>query len=225
MPAYPPISKQGYEAICKYLDQALAHARDPNQPEPDTSLLLIGLPQGSILSITPDLGLQVKDTGEEGQLRTPRNFDPPAIALIRLLLAGGGSTGLNRKDMNTPNRKDYPHVRWSDAHKNWKISLLRLIADTLPGNQTPAASDHYSLRRADIPEHSAHRSSIDFTLDGQPTKSPYLGRRDAIGLALRVLSRNCHRLEFDLPTSQLEQRIRQALALLDLLPLRSADVK
>jgi hypothetical protein len=71
MPAYPPISKEGYEAICKYLDQALAHARDPNQPEPDTSLLLIGLPQGSILNITPDLGLQVRDTGEEGELEHP----------------------------------------------------------------------------------------------------------------------------------------------------------
>lgn len=218
-PAYPPISQQGYEAACLYLDQALAHAADPSKPEANTSLLSIGLPQGSIMAITPQFGVQVRDTGLEGHLRNPRHVDPEMILVVRLLLLPGGSIGLNRKNMNRPNRKDYPHLRWSLKGVETKIPLSRLIADTQPGYQTPIGRDHYSLRRADLPAQPLHVSSTDLTRSGRPTKTPHLGRADAIRSACELLELNAHRLTSPITPIELRRQLIQAFALLDARPL------
>lgn len=221
MSAYPPISREGYEAVCTYLDQALAHEADPSRRIADTALLRVGLPQGSILNITSQLGIQVRDTSHEGLLRNPRLVDPETVVLIRLLLLSGGSMGLNRKNMHQPNRKDYPHLRWCVEGVDWKIPLLRLVADTQRGFQTPSAENHYSLRRADIPDHQTHRPSYEFTREGLPTKSPHFDRSDAIALAVRLLMQNAHRLDFAVTPDELHRRISQTLKLLDRRPLKA----
>ncbi|MFT4119745.1 hypothetical protein [Bradyrhizobium sp.] len=218
MPAYPPISKAGYEALCSYLDQDQAYWADPSKPDP--SLLWVGIPQGSILALTPALGIQVKDTGPEGALRSPRHVDPETVVAIRLLLLAGGSFGLNRKNMDQPSRKDYPHLRWCIAGQDYKVPLLRLIADTQAGYQTSSGENHYYLRRADIPDREAHRPSFDLTQEGKPTKSPYLDRDDAIDLACRLLCQNADKLDFKVTPEELRRRIAQAFALLDNRPLK-----
>lgn len=223
MPAYPPISKEGYEALCTYLDQALAHWRDPSKPEPDPALLFVGIPQGSILALTPDLGIQVKDTGSKGVLRSPRHVDPETVVAVRLLLLAGGSFGLNRKNMDQPGRKDYPHLRWCIAGQDYKVPLLRLIADTQAGHQTPSGDNHYYLRRADIPDREVHRSSSSLTREGKPTKAPYLDRDDAIDLACRLLCQNANRIDFEVTPEELRRRIAQAFALLDRRPLKRSE--
>lgn len=220
MPAYPPISREGYQALCTHLDQAQARWADPSKPEPDLALLWVGIPQGSILALTPELGIQVKDTGPEGALRSPRHVDPETVVAVRLLLLAGGSLGLNRKNMDQPGRKDYPHLRWSIAGQDYKVPLLRLIADTQAGHQTPSGDNHYYLRRADIPDREAHRSSSDLTREGKPTKSPYLDRDDAIDLACRLLCQNADKLDFKVTPEELRRRIAQAFALLDGRPLK-----
>lgn len=221
MPAYPPISREGYVALCTYLDQALAHREDQSKPKPDMGLLWVGVPQGSILAITSELGIQVKDTGAEGHLRSPRHVDPEAIVAIRLLLLAGGSFGLNRKDMHQPNRKDYPHLRWCIGGQDYKVPLLRLIADTQTGHQTPSGENHYYLRRWDLPSRATHRTSADLTQGGKPTKYPHLGRGDATALACRLLEQNTHKLDFDITPAELHCRLEQAFSLLDDRPLKS----
>lgn len=221
MPAYPPISKAGYVALCTYLDQAIAHQEDPSKQKPDIALLWVGVPQGSILAITPELGIQVKDTGAGGQLRSPRHVDPEAIVAIRLLLLAGGSFGLNRKDMHQPNRKDYPHLRWCIKGQDYKIPLLRLIADTQAGHQTPSGENHYYLRRLDLPSRERHRTSADLTQGGKPTKYPHLSRDDAIAIACRLLEQNTHKLDFNITPTELRRRLEQALSLLDARSLKS----
>lgn len=220
MPAYPTISREGYEALCTYLDTAQAHWTDPSRPEPDLSLLWVGVPQGSILALTPELGIRVKDTGPEGALRSPRHVDPETVVASRLLLLAGGSFGLNRKEMDQPSRKDYPHLRWCIAGRDYKVPLLRLIADTQVGHQTPSGENHYFLRRADIPNREVHRSSSDLTQEDKPTKYPYLGRDDASDLACRLLRQNADRLDFKVTPEELRRRIAQAFALLDSRPLK-----
>lgn len=222
MSAYPPISKEGYEALCSHLDRAQAHWADPSKPEPDLTLLSVGMPQGSILALTPNLGIQVKDTGPEGLLRSPRHVDPETVVAVRLLLLAGGSFGLNRKNMDQPSRKDYPHLRWCIAGQDYKVPLLRLIADTHAGYQTPSGDNHYYLRRADIPDREVHRSSSDLTQEGRPTKSPYLDRDDAIDLACRLLNQNARRLAFKVMPKELRRRISQAFVLLDARPLKTS---
>ena len=220
MPAYPPISKEGYEALCTYLDQAQAHWADPSKPHPHLTLLWVGIPQGSILAVTPELGIQVKDTGSEGALRSPRHVDPETVVAVRLLLLAGGSFGLNRKNMDQPSRKDYPHLRWCIAGQDYKVPLLRLIADTQAGYQTPSGENHYYLLRADIPGRQVHPSSSDLTQEGKPTRSPYLNRDDAIDLACRLLCQNADKLDFKVTPEELRRRIAQAFALLDNRPLK-----
>jgi hypothetical protein len=221
MLAYPPISREGYGALCTYLDQDLAHRKDPSNPEPDITLLWVGIPQGSILAITPTLGIQVKDTGPEGVLRRPRHVDPETVVAIRLLLLAGGSCGLNRKNMNQPNRKDYPHLRWCIDGQDYKVPLLRLIADTQAGYQTPSGEDHHYMRREDLPDRKMHRSSSDLTREGKPTRSPYLDRDTTIVLACQLLNQNADRLDFKVTPKELRRRIAQAFALLDRRPLKS----
>lgn len=225
MPTYPPISKDGYEAMCSYLDQAQARWVDPSRPEPDLTLLWVGIPQGSILAIAPELGIQVKDTSPGGTLRSPRHVDPETVVAVRLLLLAGGSLGLNRKEMDRPIRRDYPHLRWCIAGQDYKVHLLRLIADTQAGHQTPSGENHYSLRRADIPDREAHRPSSNLTLEGKPTKSPYLDRDDAIDLACRLLDQNVDKLDFKVTPEELRRRTAQAFALLDGRPLKGSPSK
>lgn len=220
MPAYPPISKEGYEALCTYLDQAQAHRENPPKPEPDRSLLWVGIPQGSIMALTPELGIQVKGTGPEGVLRSPRYVDPETVVAVRLLLLPGGSVGLNRKKMDQPGRRDYPHLRWCIDGQDYKVPLLRLIADTQAGYQTPSGDNHYYLRRADIPDREVHPSSSDLTGSGKPTKSPYLDRAYAIDLACRLLRQNANRIDFNVTPEELRRRVAQAFDLLDQHPLK-----
>lgn len=220
MPAYPPISKEGYEALCTYLDQDQARWEDPSNHEPDTTLLWVGMPQGSLIAITPELGIQVKDTGPEGMLRSPRYVDPETIVGSRLLLAPGGSCGLNRKNMNQPNRKDYLHMRWCIGGQDFKVPLARVIADTQAGCQTPSGENHYYMRREDLPDRKTHRSSLDLTREGNPTKYPRLGRDAAIDLACRLLVQNRGRLDFKVTPQELRRRISQSFALLDRRPLK-----
>lgn len=162
----------------------------------------------------------MKDTGPEGALRSPRHVDPETVVASRLLLLAGGSFGLNRKEMDQPSRKDYPHLRWCIAGQDYKVPLLRLIADTRAGYQTPSGENHYYLRRADIPDREVHRSSSDLTQEGKPTKSPYLDRDDAIALACRLLCQNADKLDFKVTPEELRRRIAQAFVLLDGRPLK-----
>lgn len=220
MPAFPPISKEGYLAVCGYIDQALAHAKDPAAPKPNTDLLLLAQPQGSILEITADFAIRVGDTSVANGLRSPRYLDPEGLAVLRLLLLPGGSVGLNRKNMDRPNRRDYPHYRAIEDGADRKIPIARIIADTQPGYQTPFADNHLVLRRAEMPARRFHKSSRMLTLDGMPTKSPHLGRQDAIELAVQLLERNAHRIDFSITGPELRRRLEQALYLLDLRPLK-----
>lgn len=101
------------------------------------------------------------------------------------------------------------------------MPLLRLIADTQAGFQTPSGENHYYLRRADIPDREVHRSSSDLTQqEGRPTKSPYLDRDYAIDVACRLLCQNAHRLDIKVTASGLRRRIAQAFVLLDSRPLK-----
>lgn len=229
-PAYPPMSQEGFAAVKEYITQAIAYRNGTRDQPPDEALLRVGVPQGSILNITPSLGIQVRDTAN-GDLRTPREFDPEAVAIIRLILLAGGSMGLNRKETNKPNRADYPHVRGRIDTKEFKrngrkrrelkVHLLRVIADTKPGRQTPESGNHYSLRRRDIPGPEMHRSSRKLTRDGKPTKPSYLGRAAAIKLATGLLRKNAHRLSFSIMEIELRNLLREAFKLLDLRPLKT----
>ncbi len=217
---YPTISEAAYLAVKQWLKEARQYAQGENSTPPNDALLRVGLPQGSILAITRDWGLQVRDTATSGDLRSPRWLDPAAVALIRLLLAGGGSIGLNRKNMHRPNRKDYLHVRVTLKGRNNKVPLLRIITDTPAGYQTPAADDHCSYRRADLSEHAEHYSSHVMVEQGLPTKHPHLGRREAINLAISQLRKSEHRKSFNLSEEELRAKINDALVLLDMIALK-----
>jgi hypothetical protein len=173
----------------------------------------------------------VRDTAN-GRLRTPREFDAEAVAIIRLILLAGGSMGLNRKETSKPNRADYPHVRGRidtkeprrkglKKKKELKVHLLRVIADTRPGRQTPESINHYSLRRGDIPGPEMHKSSRKLTREGKPTKASYLGRAAAIKLATGLLRKNARRLDFSITEIELRNLLREAFRLLDLRPLKT----
>lgn len=131
--------------------------------------------------------------------------------------------GLNRKEMNRSNRADYAHVRGMVDGQEYKVPLLRVVADTRPGQQTPESDNHHSLRRADIPGPDMHRSSCGLTLEGRPTKWPHLGRDDAIKLAMGLLRQNSNRLAFSITEIELRNLLREAFRLLDLRPLKSRN--
>lgn len=214
------MSKEGYDGLRKYLKAAIEHDADPNAPAPDIELLRQGLSQGSILAITFDLGIQVKDTGEEGGLRSPRLLDALGIALVRALTLAGGSVGLNRKNMDMPGRRDYLHYRAMVDGQDFKVPMLRIIADTQPGYQTPSAANHLSYRREDLPAHTQHVSSRQLTVDGLPTKSPYRGREFALQMALHSFDANRNKLGFEITKSEYTDLLETIFSLLDKLPLK-----
>lgn len=222
-PAYPPISKEGCDGLKQYVAAALRHAANPNRPAPDPELLRQGLPQGSIRDITPDLGIRLRDTAKKNGLRSPRLMDPLGLALARALVLPGGSLGLNRKNMGKANRLDYPHYRASINGKNPKIPLRRIIADTQAGYQTASPDDHRSCRRRDQPAHAQHLSSQQLTREGRPTKSPYMGREQAVRMALHRFDKNRHKLAFDMSRAEYLRLLRNIFKLLDMIPLKEAD--
>jgi hypothetical protein len=216
---YPPISEEGYRALQQWLREAHLYVREMTPSPPDDGLLRVGLPQGSIVTITLEGGLLVRDTATLG-LRSPRWLDPPALALVRLLLAGGGSVGLNRKNMHRPDRKDYLHVRATLDGRDYKVPVLRIIADTPVGYQTPAANDHCSYRRGDLPQPAVHHASLLMTVQGLPTKYPHLGRHEAVSLACGQLRKSRRHMSFSLSEKELRATIQVAFRLLDMIPLR-----
>lgn len=219
-PAYPPISKEGHAGLKRYVKAALKHAADPDSPAPETEWLRQGIPQGSIQAITPDLGVQVKHTGEEGALRSPRVLDAPGIALIRALTLAGGSIGLNRKRMHHPDRRDYLHYRAMFNGQSLKVPMARIIADTQAGYQTPGGDDHRSYRRKDLPAGTEYLSSQQLTLERTPTKSPYRGREFALKMAMHCFDANRDKLDFEITRAEYASLLRDILSLLDKLPLK-----
>jgi hypothetical protein len=158
---------------------------------------------------------------------------------LRLLVLGGGSIRFNTKEVGQPKQKDYlilsGHVRPEDrassrylgASKetrigygdtdNYKVPLLRIIANTAPGHPTEEASDHHSYRRGDI--YGSHLVRKQVENAERPKKFRY-GRAEAIGIALAQYEANRSTLAFDLPSSEYEQLIADAFTILDRLPLR-----
>ncbi len=227
-----PISPDAFEAVREWLRASIEHTEGKKSAPPPSTLLFTDMPQGSLAGLTNDFGVQVRARPSEGypdNLRSPRYFDPEGIAVIRLLLAGGGSIKLNKRDTGTTKRLDYlvfkasPSVtdsEWIASYEVPKsqIPLLRIIADTPPGYQTVAAADHYSYRRSDIPFFSLDVE--DVRLAGYSARTPRSSRRDAVALAKALVETNRSTIKFRVTDAELDSLFQQAFRLLDLRPLK-----
>jgi hypothetical protein len=236
-----PITSKGYEALRRWLSAAKLHDHNPELPEPDHRLLLEGIPQGCIRQISDELGIQLaRDDGQIERLRNARFFDPPGLAAVRLLLMGGGSLRFNTKGRGKEKQLDYlvlsghfdkkdreserylsarRETRINDADRDLgKVTLLRIIANTPPGQSTKGPSDHHSYRRSEIyvrPRIGKSRSSV-------VGKSPRNARVEAIDIGVMHFLYNKESLSFSLSIEEYKNMLKEAFDLLDKIPLKAS---
>jgi hypothetical protein len=239
---FEPISTVGYNGIQKWRQMERARGKDASKASSDTNLLRLGLPQGCIKDITEDMGIVLIDTRDDsaGASRSPRYFDPAGIALVRLLLFGGGAIRFNSKNVGMEEQMDYlvlsghkdgedSTVRYLNEEKEsrigykdvdlGKIPLRRLIANTAPGLET-FSYDHSSYRRCDLYITSSERNYLqDKPLLG---KSPRTSRIDSIEIAIRQLLNNPLKHEVPMGPQGLGTLIQGTFDLLDKIPLGQA---
>ncbi len=237
---FDPISRIAYEGIRTWLRVEKARNRDPSKPSADIGLLLKGLPQGSI-NVTDDLGVVLTKVDPP---RGPRFFDAAGIALVRLLLFGGGSIRFNSKDVETEDQNDYfvlsGHVRERNiSSSNYlnaeieerinykdvdldKVPVRRIIANTPPRKET-FSYNHRSYRRSDLYTVGADKDASP--KDGPASrKSPRTSRSDAIEIALRHLTQSPLRREVAMSPEGLRYLLNAAFALLNGIPLAKPPV-
>jgi hypothetical protein len=243
---FDPISTIAYKGVREWL--RMEKSRKYDQPSPSVNLLLRGLPQGCIRDITEDFGIVLIDTQYPSGTkdRSARYFDPAGIALVRLLLFGGGSIRVNRTKVGTDDQKDYlvlsghskvrddsserylseeseSRIGHEDVDLN-KVPVRRIVGNTPPGIET-FSRDHRSYRRGDL--YMRELDSNEYVKDiGISPKSPRTSRSDAVDIAVGHLLSNPRKSDFPMGHQGLRTIIQTAFVLLDRIPLaRSPEIQ
>lgn len=211
-PRYKPIAPHAWASRIAYLQQAIAHHRDPRAPEPDIGLLTVG-PHGPLRTIVagtePETGRPYIAFNVQNEVYKPR-FGPPLVFLVMdLLLAWGGGCSFN------DNNKGFAYVRLFSG--NEKQMLGRILLDTKPGEiakQHTASgerTDYHNYDPAWFSKTTAEREASE----GRLSKAPHRGRKYAIETALRHFRANYWRSGIKITEAKYLSILEDAFKLLD----------
>lgn len=143
--------------------------------QPDHRLLLVGLPQGRLISAelgtdpdgSPFIDAVFRDSS--GQLRNPRRFEVPAYFLFRWLMMPGTAA---RIDGNTPRH----HTLEVHDHVLWK----RIVANAPAGYIVREKDDHHDLRRRNLYVETVQHAGLEL-------KPAHKGREAAVQASIERL--------------------------------------
>ncbi|MEI9901009.1 MAG: hypothetical protein WDN31_13710 [Hyphomicrobium sp.] len=203
---YPPATRQARDGIVQWILEAGYFGGVP-----DPSLLLIGLPQGPILraEVQQDGSVAVwfRDQAEISRKRSPRYFDLPAFAALRLLWLPKAHVLFSRTDK-------LPRPELHDLTTFDHIKLRRIIADASTCGAVETVGDHRDLRRTNLRLMTAQPSA--------ERNWSHKGRSLAIATAVSNLEKSTE--DFGLTPMHYERLLLSAFRLADSFPLAASEV-
>lgn len=199
---YSATTSEALKALIAYHNQVVLRVRDPLAPEPDTTLLLVGLPQGPIcsprlisdtLTSYPTIAFTIKDRNE-------RIMDLEGFFMLRVLCLFGMGVFIDKNQKEGPERRDYIEL----GHEGG-ITLLRLVVDAYSREVVRQLADHHDLRASTLT-----------IVGGKP--SVVRGRREALAEALKSYDTNAVRWELSafLSRQDYQALVRASFRLFDL---------
>lgn len=190
------------ERIDRYLNMARDHLKDATRPPPDAKDLLgvFGRFKEVTLGIDPSTRGQMIYWSLESGHTQPRRTPPLAFAVLRVLLAFGGSISVNH------NGKGLSYVRLFGPIN---INLERILCDAKAGQVV----EHDPSK--DFRNNDPDCFKVRPLTPGKPSRLPEAGREEAVALAFKYFRLNQPASGIAITEDQYLAALRLAFRLLD----------